>query len=79
MTNSVKRILAVLTAAVLLVSIPVSVSASADDIPYNGFADYGQQTFDVPASEGIKIDGVVSPGEYACTPIEVNKGSEGMT
>lgn len=79
MTNSVKRILAVLTAAVLLVSIPVSASASADDIPYNGFADYGQQTFDVPASEGIKIDGVVSPGEYACTPIEVNKGSEGMT
>ena len=79
MKNSVKRILAVLTATVLLMSLPISTSASADDVPYNGFADYGQQTFDVPASEGIKIDGVVSPGEYACAPIEVNKDSEGMT
>ena len=79
MTTLVKRALALLTAALLLVSLPVSASAAADDVPYDGFADYGQQTFDVPASEGIKIDGVVSPGEYACTPIEVNKDSEGMT
>ena len=79
MTTLVKRALALLTAALLLVSLPVSASAAADDVPYDAFADYGQLTFDVPASEGIKIDGVVSPDEYACTPIEVNKGSEGMT
>ena len=79
MTTLVKRALALLTAALLLVSLPVSASAAADDVPYDAFADYGQLTFDVPASEGIKIDGVVSPGEYACTPIEVNKDSEGMT
>ena len=79
MTTLVKRALALLTAALLLVSLPVSASAAADDVPYDAFADYGQLTFDVPASEGIKIDGVVSPGEYACAPIEVNKDSEGMT
>ena len=79
MTNSVKRILALLTAALMLLSLPITASASAEDVPYNAFADYGQLTFDVPASEGIKIDGVVSEGEYACTPIEVNKDSEGMT
>ena len=74
------RALSVLVAAVLLLSaLSITASASADDIPYNAFADYGQQTYDVPASEGIKIDGVVSEGEYACTPIEVNKDSEGMT
>ena len=79
MTTLVKRALALLTAALLLVSLPVSASAAADDVPYDAFADYGQLTFDVPASEGIKIDGVVSLGEYACTPIEVNKDSDGMT
>ena len=79
MTNPVKRILALLAAALMLLSLPITASASAEDVPYNAFADYGQQTFDVPASEGIKIDGVVSPGEYACAPIEVNKDSEGMT
>ncbi|MBQ9151775.1 MAG: hypothetical protein IJX72_05950 [Clostridia bacterium] len=75
------RILTVLTAAMLLLSATaVTASASADDLPYNAFADYGQQTYDVPATETeIKIDGVVSEGEYACTPIEVNKDSEGMT
>lgn len=74
------RILSVLVAAVLLMSaLAITASASADDILYNAFADYGQKTYDVPASEGIKIDGVVSEGEYACTPIEVNKDSEGMT
>ena len=73
------RILSVLIAAVMLLSVlSVTVSAS-EDTPYDAFADYGQQTFDVPASEGIKIDGVVSEGEYACTPIEVNKDSDGMT
>ena len=72
------RILSVLVAVVMLMAaLAVTVSAS-DDTPYNAFADYGQQTFDVPASEGIKIDGVVSEGEYACAPIEVNKDSEGM-
>lgn len=74
------RILSVLVAAVLLMSaLAITASASADDILYNAFADYGQKTYDVPASAGIKIDGVVSEGEYACTPIEVNKDSEGMT
>jgi hypothetical protein len=73
------RILSVLIAAVMLLSaLSVTVSAS-EDTPYDAFADYGQQTFDVPASEGVKIDGVVSEGEYACTPIEVNKDSDGMT
>lgn len=78
--KKLSRILSVLL-VVLLITAPatVAVSATADDVPYDGFADYGQQTFDVPASEGIKIDGVVSPGEYACTPIEVNKDSDGMT
>ena len=72
------RILSVLVAAVMLLSaLSVTVSAS-DDTPYDAFADYGQQTFNVPPSEGIKIDGVVSEGEYACAPIEVNKDSEGM-
>ena len=72
------RILSVLVAAVMLMSaLSVTVSAS-DDTPYDAFADYGQQTFNVPPSEGIKIDGVVSEGEYACAPIEVNKDSEGM-
>ena len=78
--KKLSRILSVLL-VVLLITAPatVAVSATADDVPYDAFADYGQLTFDVPASEGIKIDGVVSPDEYACTPIEVNKGSEGMT
>lgn len=71
------RALSVLVAAVLLLA-AMSVTVSAADIPYDAFADYGQQTFDVPATEGIKIDGVVSEGEYACEPIEVNKDSEGM-
>ena len=79
MTNSVKRILALLTAALMLLSLPITASASAEDVPYNAFADYGQLTFDSPASEGVVIDGVVSKDEYACTPIEVNKDSEGMT
>ena len=79
MTNSVKRILALLAAALMLLSLPITASASAEDVPYNAFADYGQLTFDSPASEGIVIDGVVSKGEYACTPIEVNKDSDGMT
>ena len=78
--KKLSRILSVLLVVLLMTaSATVAVSATADDVPYNGFADYGQQTFDVPASEGIKIDGVVSPGEYACTPIEVNKDSDGMT
>lgn len=78
--KKLSRILSVLLVVLLITaSATVAVSATADDIPYDGFADYGQQTFDVPASEGIKIDGVVSPGEYACTPIEVNKDSDGMT
>ena len=73
------RTLSVLVVAVMLLSaLSITVSASAGDIPYDAFADYGQQTFNVPASEGVKIDGVVSEGEYACTPIEVNKDSEGM-
>jgi hypothetical protein len=77
--NNTLRILSVLIAAVMLLSVlSVTVSAS-EDTPYDAFADYGQQTFDVPASEGVKIDGVVSEGEYACTPIEVNKDSDGMT
>ena len=72
------RILSVLIAAVMLLSaLSVTVSAS-DDTPYDAFADYGQQTYNVPPSQGIKIDGVVSEGEYACEPIEVNKDSEGM-
>ena len=78
--KKLSRILSVLLVVLLITaSATVAVSATADDVPYDGFADYGQQTFDVPASEGIKIDGVVSPGEYACTPIEVNKDSNGMT
>ena len=78
--KKLSRILSVLLVVLLITaSATVAVSATADDVPYDGFADYGQQTFDVPASEGIKIDGVVSPGEYACTPIEVNKDSDGMT
>ena len=78
--KKLSRILSVLLVVLLITaSATVVVSATADDVPYDGFADYGQQTFDVPASEGIKIDGVVSPGEYACTPIEVNKDSDGMT
>ena len=78
--KKLSRILSVLL-VVLLITAPatVAVSAAADDVPYDAFAEYGQLTFDVPASEGIKIDGVVSPGEYACAPIEVNKDSEGMT
>ena len=77
--KKIARIFSVLVAAVmLLTALSVTVSAS-EDTPYNAFADYGQQTFDVPASEGVKIDGVVSEGEYACTPIEVNKDSDGMT
>ena len=77
--KNIIRVLSVLVAAVMLMSaLSVTVSAS-EDTPYNAFADYGQQTFDVPASEGVKIDGVVSEGEYACTPIEVNKDSDGMT
>ncbi len=72
------RILSVLVAVVMLMAaLAVTVSAS-DDTPYNAFADYGQQTYNVPPSRGIKIDGVVSEGEYACAPIEVNKDSEGM-
>lgn len=72
------RILSVLVAVVMLMTaLSVTVSAS-DDTPYNAFADYGQQTYNVPPSQGIKIDGVVSEGEYACAPIEVNKDSEGM-
>ena len=78
--KKLSRILSVLLVVLLITaSATVAVSATADDVPYDGFSDYGQQTFDVPASEGIKIDGVVSPGEYACTPIEVNKDSDGMT
>ena len=76
--KNIIRVLSVLVAAVMLLSaLSVTVSAS-DDTPYDAFADYGQQTFNVPPSEGIKIDGVVSEGEYACAPIEVNKDSEGM-
>ena len=76
--KKLSRSLSVLLVVLLITaSATVAVSATADDVPYDGFADYGQQTFDVPASEGIKIDGVVSPGEYACTPIEVNKDSDG--
>ena len=72
------RVLSVLVAAVmLLTALSVTVSAS-EDTPYDAFADYGQQTHNVPPSEGIKIDGIVSEGEYACEPIEVNKDSEGM-
>ena len=72
------RILSVLVAVVMLMTaLSVTVSAS-DDTPYDAFADYGQQTYNVPPSQGIKIDGVVSEGEYACAPIEVNKDSEGM-
>ena len=73
------RILSVLVAAVMLLSTLSVTAFAAEDTPYDAFADYGQQTFDVPASEGIKIDGVVSEGEYACAPIEVNKDSEGMS
>ena len=72
------RTLSVLVAAImLLAALPVTVSAS-EDTPYDAFADYGQQTHNVPPSEGIQIDGIVSEGEYACEPIEVNKDSEGM-
>ena len=72
------RILSVLVAAVMLVTaLSVTVSA-ADDTPYDAFGDYGQLTFDNPASEGVVLDGVVSEGEYACDPIEVNKDSVGM-
>ena len=74
-----KKLSCILSVLLTVLTATIAVSAAADDIPYDGFADYGQQTFDIPASEGIKIDGVVSPGEYACTPIEVNKDSEGMT
>ena len=74
------RILSILMTAMMLVAgLSLTAHASAEDIPYNAFADYGQQTFDIPASTGIKIDGVVSEGEYACAPIEVNEKSEGMT
>ena len=76
--KKIARILSVLVAAVLLMTaLSVTVSAS-EDTPYNAFADYGQQTHNVPPSEGIQIDGIVSEGEYACEPIEVNKDSEGM-
>lgn len=72
------RVLAVLMAAVMLLSaLSVTVSAS-EDTPYDAFADYGQQTHNVPPSEGIQIDGIVSEGEYACEPIELNEKSEGM-
>lgn len=72
------RVLAVLIAAVMLLSaLSVTVSAS-EDTPYDAFADYGQQTHNVPPSEGIQIDGIVSEGEYACEPIELNEKSEGM-
>ena len=72
------RVLSVLVAAVMLMTaLSVTVSAS-EDTPYDAFADYGQQTHNVPPSEGIQIDGIVSEGEYACEPIEVNKDSEGM-
>ena len=67
-----------LTAVMLLSMLPVTAFATAEDVPYNAFADYGQQTYNVPPSQGIKIDGVVSEGEYACAPIEVKKDSEGM-
>lgn len=76
--KKIARILSVLVAAIMLMTaLSVTVSAS-DDTPYDAFADYGQQTYNVPPSQGIKIDGVVSEGEYACAPIEVNKDSEGM-
>ena len=76
--KNIIRVLSVLVAAVMLMSaLSVTVSAS-EDTPYDAFADYGQQTHNVPPSEGIKIDGIVSEGEYACEPIEVNKDSEGM-
>ena len=68
-----------LTAVMLLSMLPVTAFATAEDVPYNAFADYGQQTFEIPASAEIRIDGVVSEGEYACAPIEVSKDSEGMT
>lgn len=77
--KKIARILSVLVAAVMLMTaLSVTVSAS-EDTPYDAFADYGQQTHNVPPSEGIQIDGIVSEGEYACEPIEVNKDSEGMT
>ena len=76
--KKIARILSVLVAAVMLMTaLSVTVSAS-EDTPYDAFADYGQQTHNVPPSEGIQIDGIVSEGEYACEPIEVNKDSEGM-
>lgn len=77
--KKIARILSVLVAAIMLMTaLSVTVSAS-EDTPYDAFADYGQQTHNVPPSEGIKIDGIVSEGEYACEPIEVSKDSEGMT
>ena len=76
--KKIARILSVLVAAIMIMTaLSVTVSAS-EDTPYNAFADYGQQTHNVPPSEGIQIDGIVSEGEYACEPIEVNKDSEGM-
>ena len=79
MKNTTRILSAILMAVMLLSTFSVTAAASADDVPYNAFADYGQQTFEAPASEGITIDGVVSEDEYACTPIEVDKDSEGMT
>lgn len=67
-----------LIAVLLLSTLGITVSASADDIPYDAFVDYGQQIVDIPSSEGIRIDGVVSEGEYACEPLVLDKDSPGM-
>ena len=76
--KKIARILSVLVAAIMLMTaLSVTVFAS-EDTPYDAFADYGQQTHNVPPSEGIQIDGIVSEGEYACEPIELNEKSEGM-
>lgn len=52
--KKIARILSVLVAAVMLMTaLSVTVSAS-DDTPYDAFADYGQQTHNVPPPRASK-------------------------
>ena len=67
--KKLSRILSVLLVVLLITaSATVAVSATADDVPYDGFADYGQQTFDVPASEGIETTAWCLPASMPAPP-----------
>ncbi len=69
------RLIATLLSTLMVLT--AMIPAASAEVPYDSFAQYGQLTFEIEASDKVVMDGVVSPGEYTTAGIVTRLGDVG--